>query len=190
MLCLVGCNFDTEVKAIVKNNTSITQEVDVFDSATGNLYLSFSVEPNQEYAFSSKDWFRVKLSTDKQFDESFVISYKKNYPHLWIIDNAEKSTYTIKSELDFDITLQNFNIVNGAKSNPCYSVFIPNNSSINIATIDVYPEWLGSIWDLENRNVETINDYTDTNFQSVVINGNVVRYEIIKSDNTLLIRYR
>ena len=187
VMCLVGCNFDPQGIITIKNLTDKEQSIQAYSTRNGSFLFDETIPANSEKSFTTSTWFRFEITTEKAFDEKFVKIYKDN---TWFIDNAKKTTYTIKSELDFDITLQNFNIVNGAKSNPCYSVFIPNNSAVNVATIDVYPEWLGSIWDLENRNVENIDDYYDTNFQTVVINENIVYYEIIKSNNTLLIRYR
>ena len=186
-LCFVGCTFDSDGIITVKNLTDKEQSIQAYSSRNGRFLFDETIPANGEKSFTTTTHFRFEITTENAFNEKFVKFCNGN---TWFIDNAKKTTYTIKSELDFDITLQNFNIVNGEKSNPCYSVFIPNNSSVNVATIDIYPEWLGSIWDLENRKVETINDYTDTNFQSVVINGDIVYYEIIKSDNTILIRYR
>lgn len=189
ILCLCGCSFEkTQVSYTIKNKTDKKQVISIVNNATDNIVYDFEIEPFGFQSFTLDNWIRIILNTENSFNESFVCNFVKN--NTWVIEYGEKTTYTIKSELDFDITVQNFNIVNGEKSSPCYSVFIPNNSSVNVATIDVYPEWLGNIWDLENRNIDSVNDYNDTLFQSVKHNGEDVYYEIIKTDRTINIRYR
>lgn len=187
VLYLVGCGINQEVNVVIKNDTDILQSVNLFSSLNDELVCCFSIAPLETVVKTIPKGFYKEIATEKQFDKSYNFSFEDD---TWVIKDSKRIVYTIKSELEFDITVQNFNIVNGEKSSPCYSVFIPNNSSVNVATIDVYPEWLGNIWDLENRNIDSVNDYNDTLFQSVKHNGVDVYYEIIKTDRTINIRYR
>lgn len=186
VLCLVGCDFTNTEPITIKNNTDVVQSIEVI-GINEDCVESFTVNPGDTIIHYIPRGYYKRITKSSHFDRAFNFEYKND---IWVIVDARRTTYTIKSELDFDITVQNFNIVNGAKSNPCYSVFIPNNSSINIATIDVYPEWLGNIWDLENRNIDNVSDYEILDFQSLIINNETVYYEIIKKDKTVLIRYR
>lgn len=186
VLCFFGCSFDNTIPVTIKNTTDVIQTINIL-SVNRDFVDFFTVEPGETVIKKIPRGYYKEIKPSSIFDRQFDFTFKDD---IWVIVDAGRTTYTIKSELDFDITVQNFNIVNGAKSNPCYSVFIPNNSSINIATIDVYPEWLGNIWDLENRNIDNVSDYETLEFQSLIINNETVYYEIIKKDKTVLIRYR
>lgn len=186
VLCLFGCSFDNTIPVTIKNTTDVIQTINIL-SVNRDFVDFFTVEPGETVIKNIPRGYYKEIKPSSIFDRQFDFTFKDD---IWVIVDARRTTYTIKSELDFDITVQNFNIVNGTKSNPCYSVFVPNNSSINIATIDVYPEWIGNIWDLENRNINKISDYEMLELQSLIINNETVYYEIIKKDKTVLIRYR
>ena len=186
VVCLFGCEIDNTTSITLKNDTDIVQTIDVL-SVKNDWVESFLINPGETVSKEIPRGYYKEIKPSSIFDRQFDFTFKDD---IWVIVDARRTTYTIKSELDFDITVQNFNIVNGAKSNPCYSVFIPNNSAVNVATIDVYSDWLGSIWDLENRNIDKINDYTDTHFQSIIVNDEFVYYEIFIENKTILIRYR
>lgn len=188
VFCLCGCSFDVQENLTIKNVTNVEQIICVCNNRDGSVIETLSIPANSEKTLFTTNWARIEIKTVPSFGEKFV-KYTRS-ENTWIVDYAEKTTYTVQSELDYDITLENFNIVNGQKSNPRYSVFIPNNSKLNTATIEVYPDWLGGIWDLAERNITSIYDYNDKMFQSVVIDDKTYYYEIVISGNNIYIRNR
>lgn len=183
ILCLFGCFFNNYVDFTVKNNTDVEQVVSFV--YFNNEYTSDVIYPSETKSYSVPSGYYPCVQTQPPFDVDYRITTENNIKV--IKEDTQKTSYTVINELPFDITLQNFDIINDVKSNPCYSFKVLASSTTNVK---VHPKWMGSLWDLQERNITLDTEYLNIYTQSIISNDKLFYYEIIITDTDIIIRCR